>query len=154
MATIIARLLYGIKSSGAACRANLEENLILLGYKSFEAGADVWMKQGFKPNGDPYYKCMLCYVDDLLHIGFKPKEYMYALNIIYLLKEGFGPPDQYLGTNVEKVQLKDGLVVCSTNCVDYLNSVIENVDNSLGVDKTALNNYGYGNRPYSSSFRP
>ena len=64
-----------------------------LGYKSSEADADVWMKRDFKTNVEPYYKYMLCYVDDFLHIGFKPKEYMYALNMIYRLKEGFGPPD-------------------------------------------------------------
>ena len=97
---------------------------------------------------------MIYYVDDLLHICFKPKEDMYTLNMIYWLKEGFGIPDQYLGANVEKVQLKDGPVVCSTNCVDYLKRYIENVDNSLGVDKTSLNNYGDGHRSYSSSFRP
>ena len=66
------------------------------------------MKRDFNPNGDPYYKYMLCYVDDLLHIGFKPKEDMDALNMIYWLKEGFGPPDQYLGGNVEKEQLNYG----------------------------------------------
>ena len=54
---------------------------------------------------------MLCYVYDLLHIGFKPKEDMDALNMIYWLKEGFGPPDRYLGANVEKVHLKDGQVL-------------------------------------------
>ena len=91
---------------------------------------------------------MICYVDELLHIGFNPKEDMDVLNIIYRLKEVFGPPDQYLGTNVEKVQLKDGRIVWSTNCVDYLESAIENVDNSLGLDKMALKNDGYGNRPY------
>ena len=57
-----------------------------LGYKSSEAYADVWMKQDFKPNGDPYYKYMLYYVDGLLHIGFNPKEDMDALNMIYWLK--------------------------------------------------------------------
>ena len=51
------------------------------------------MKRGFKPNVDSYYNYMLCYVDDLLHIGFNPKEDMDALNIIYWLTEGFGPPD-------------------------------------------------------------
>ena len=111
------------------------------------------MKRDFNPNVYPYYKYMLFYVDDLLHIGFKPKEDMDAFNMIYRLNEGFGPPDRYLGPNADKVHLKDGQVVWSTNCVDYLNSAIENVDNSLGVDKAALKNYGYGNRPYSSSFR-
>ena len=47
------------------------------------------------------------------------------------------------------MQLKDGLVVWSINCVDYLNSAIENSDNSLGVDNTALKNYGDGHRTYS-----
>ena len=46
---------------------------MLLGYKSSEADADVWMKRDFRPNGDPYYNYMICYVDDLLHICFKPK---------------------------------------------------------------------------------
>ena len=69
------------------------------------------MRQDFKPNGDPYYKYMLCYVDDLLYINFKPKEDMDAFNMIYRLKEGFGPPDRYLVTNVEKLQLKDVRVV-------------------------------------------
>ena len=97
---------------------------------------------------------MLCYVDDLLHIGFKPKEDMDALNIIYRLKEGFGSPDRYLGANFEKVQLKDERVVWSTNFVDYLKSAIENVDHSLGVYKKTIKNYGDGYRQYSSRFRP
>ena len=33
---------------------------------------------------------------------------MYALNLIYQLNEVFGPPDQYLDANVEKVQLEYG----------------------------------------------
>ena len=66
------------------------------------------MKRYFNTNRDPYYKYMLCYVDDLICIGCKPKEYIDVLNAIYWLKEGFGPPDRYLCANVEKVQLKDG----------------------------------------------
>ena len=45
---------------------------------------------------------------------------MDALNMIYWLNEGFVAPERYLGENVEKVQLKDGRVVWSTKCVDYL----------------------------------
>ena len=44
------------------------------------------MKRDFNPNGDPYYKYMLCYFDDLLHIGFNTKEYMDVLNMIYRFK--------------------------------------------------------------------
>ena len=151
---IISRGVYGLKRYVAAWWEKLAETLMSLGYKSSKEDADVWMKRYFKTNGDPYYNYMLCYVDDLLHTGFNTKEEMYALNIIYWLKEGFGPPDRYLGKNVERVQLKDGRFVLYINCVDYLKSAIENFDNSIGVDKTALKNYGDGNRLYSSSFRP
>ena len=97
---------------------------------------------------------MLFYVDEFLHIYFNPKEDTDALNIIYRLNESFWPPDRYLVENVEKLQLKYGWVVGYTNCVGYLKIAIENVDNSLVVDKTALNNYGDGRRLYSSRFRP
>ena len=96
---------------------------------------------------------MVCYDDDLLRIGFIPKEDMDVLNMIYQLKWGFETPYQYLGKNNYHVQLKDGKVVWYTNCAYYLKIAIENVDNSFGVDKTALKNYGYGHSPYSSRFR-
>ena len=54
----------------------LVETLNSLESQSSEVDADVWMKEDFKKIGDPYYKYMLCYVDDLLHIGFKTKEGM------------------------------------------------------------------------------
>ena len=73
MVMIIARVIYGLKISGAAWRAKIAEKLMSLGYKSSEADADVWMKLDFKPNGDLYYKYMLCYVDNLLHIGLNTK---------------------------------------------------------------------------------
>ena len=69
------------------------------------------------------------------------------------VKVGFVPPDRYLDSNVEKVQLEDEQVVSYTNCFDYFKSVIDNINNSLGVYKTVINNYGDGHRPYSSSFR-
>ena len=101
-----------------------EETLMFIGYKSSEADAYVWMKGDFKTNIYPYYKYTLCYVDDLLHIRFKPKEDMDALDMIYCFKKDFGPPEQYLSENVDKVQLKDRRIVWSTNCVDYLKGAI------------------------------
>ena len=86
-------------------------------------------------------------------IGFCPKEDIDALNLIYGLRDNFGPPDRYLGANFEKVQLYGGRIVWSTNCIDYLNSSIKNVKNSLVVDKYALKNCGNGHIIYSSSYR-
>ena len=86
METIIARAIYGLERSGAAWRRKLAETLMLIGYKLSEADSDVWMKRDFKPNGYLYYKYILFYADDLLHIVFKPKEDTDALNMIYWLK--------------------------------------------------------------------
>ena len=83
---IISRALYGLKSSSAACRTKLAETLMSLGYKSSEEDADVWMKRDFKPKGHPYYKYIIFYVDNFLHVYFKQKEDMDALIMIYWLK--------------------------------------------------------------------
>ena len=105
---IVARALYGPKIYGDAWRAKLAETLKSLGYKSSEVDANVRMKRDFQTNRDPYYKYMLCYVDDLTDIYFNPKEDMYDLNLIYHLKGGFGPHHQYLCDNIEKVELDYG----------------------------------------------
>ena len=57
---------------------------------------------------------------------------MDALHLVYRLNKGLDPHNRYLSFIVEKVQLKVGSFVCYTNCVDYLKSEIENVNNSLG----------------------
>ena len=48
---------------------------------------------------------MLCFVDDLLHIGFQPNEDIDTLHFIYQVKEGFFTPDHCLGENIKKGQL-------------------------------------------------
>ena len=66
---IIVRALYGLKSSGAAWRAKFAESLKGIGYTPSESDPDVWLKQEIKPNGSMYYKYMLVYVDNVLHIA-------------------------------------------------------------------------------------
>ena len=70
---IIARALYGLKSSGAAWRAKLAETMRSLDYVSSQADPDVWIKRSIKPNGEEYYCYMLVYVDDVLHMHHDPK---------------------------------------------------------------------------------
>ena len=90
---IIERSIYVLNSNRDTCRGKLVETLMSIGYKASEADADVWMKRYFKPNGNPKYNFVLCYVDELLHICFKTKEEMDVLNVIDWLRGGFGPPD-------------------------------------------------------------
>lgn len=151
---IIARALYGLKSSGAAWRSKLAETLRAMHYFPSEADPDVWLKKDVKPDGTPYWKYMLIYVDDVLHVAFDPTVDMAALNTVYRLKDGSGPPDRYLGANIEEVQLKSGDLAWSMTCVDYLKGTIEEVNKTLHESGTALKNFGKGERPYPSSYRP
>ena len=86
----------------------------------------------------------LCDVDDVLHIAKDPKGDMALINSIYRLKEGVGPPDRYLGGSMERVQLQDGSVAWSMNCVEYLQGAISNVDNFLKECESSLKMYGDG----------
>ena len=151
---IIARALYGLKSSGAAWRAKLAQTMSDIGYFPSQADPDVWLKVATKEDGTPYYKYILVYVDDILHIAEIPEEDMKLINSIYRLKDGVGPPDRYLGGTMEKVQLQDGSVAWSMDCVEYLKGAISNVDNLLKESNSSLKAYGDGKRPYPSSYRP
>jgi len=114
---IISRALYGLKSSGAAWRSTLAQTMELLGYKPSQADPDVWIKRATKGDGTPYYKMMLIYVDDVLHLAEDPKEDMMKLSKLYRLKDGTGEPDRYLGGNIERAQTQDGSVAWSLSCL-------------------------------------
>jgi hypothetical protein len=64
--------LYGLKSSGAACRALLAETLHDLNYMPLWVDPDVWLQPAVKVNGFEYYNYVLCYVDDVLCISGDP----------------------------------------------------------------------------------
>lgn len=101
------RALYGLKPSGASWRAMLAETLGKdgLGYTSTAADKDVWIKKEVLPDGKEYYSMVLVYVDDILCIYKDTSVVIDALASIYVMKEGsMGPPDRYLGANIEKVQ--------------------------------------------------
>ena len=149
---IIARALYGLKSSGAAWRATLAQTMEQLGYKPTQADPDVWIKRASKENGSPYYKMMLIYVDDVLHIAEDPEMDMHELSKIYRLKDGTGAPDRYLGGNIERVQTSDGSVAWSLSCHDYLTNAIKQVQSELARKDLTLKQFGTGLRPYPPFF--
>ena len=93
---IIVKALYGLKSSGAAWRSLLASSLSDLGYRNSIADYDVWIKAAVKPNGFAYYKFVLVYVDDILHVSpHQPHVLMEQIGKLYRLKEGsVGPPDR------------------------------------------------------------
>jgi len=120
---IIARALYGLNSSGVAWRSTLAQTMETLGYRPTQADPDVWIKNATKQNGEPYYKLMLIYVDDVLQIAEHPEEDMAKLGREYRLEDGVGTPDRYLGGNVEWVQTGDGSVAWSLSCFFLMNAI-------------------------------
>ena len=151
---IIARALYGLKSSGAAWRATLAQTMQDLGYKASQADPDVWFKRSLKKDGTPYYKLILIYVDDVLHLAEDPEVDMGRLNKLYRLKDGTGEPDRYLGGNIERVQTEDGSLAWSLSCYDYLANAIKQVQAELNQKDLSLKEFGTGLRPYPASYRP
>ena len=65
---VICYALYGLKSSGAAFRAQLAETLHNIGFRPSKADPDVWLRLAVKPNGQTYYEYILCYVDATLSV--------------------------------------------------------------------------------------
>ena len=57
-----------------------------MGYRSTESDPEAWIKRATTKNGTDYYKYMLVYVDDVLHLAKDSQEYMLNLNQVYQLK--------------------------------------------------------------------
>ena len=79
-----------------------------MGYRSTKSDPDFCIKRATSENIHDYYKYILVYVNDVLHLAKDAQEYILIFNQVYRLKEGFGPPYRYLGANVKKFQLEDG----------------------------------------------
>ena len=92
-----------MESSGVPRKAKISSKLNLIGYKSTESDPDIWIKRATTENSTTYYKYVLVYFDDVLHLSKDAQEDMLKLNRVNLLKEGFGPPYRYLGANVNEL---------------------------------------------------
>jgi len=151
---IIARALYGLKSLGVAWRSTLARTMEMMGYRPTQADPDVWIKRASREDGPPYYKMMLIYVNDVLHIAEDPEEDMKKFAQVYRLKDGVGTPDRYLGGNIERVQTSNGSVAWSLSCYDYLINAIKQVKDELSQRDLTLKQFGTGLRPYPACYRP
>ena len=62
---LIVRALYGLKSSGAAFRAFIADNMYAIGYMLSCADTDVCIIPEIKDDGFKYWEIILCYEDDI-----------------------------------------------------------------------------------------
>jgi Reverse transcriptase (RNA-dependent DNA polymerase) len=68
---VIARALYGLRTSGARWHDCYADVMRIMGFYPCKAGPDVWMT-----DCGTHYEYVLVYVDDLIFIGKKPQEFL------------------------------------------------------------------------------
>jgi hypothetical protein len=92
-------------------------------------------------------------VDDILVIAFDPKLTMDAIGKLYRLKEGsVGPPEQYLGANIKRLQLADGTMAWSIGADNYVNNALATVKSTLESEGMKLK--GKASKPLPNGYRP
>ena len=97
-----------MKLSGARFSDHLAASLRDMGYKSWKADSDVWIKAGTKADGAKFYSYVLAYVDNILCLDTNPKNVMDALLKVYKLKDWtVKAPDVYLGAEVKQFRIPD-----------------------------------------------
>lgn len=135
---IIVRALYGLKSAGASFRSFLADKLDSMGFHSSMADPDVWICAAIKPDGEEYYKYVLCYVDDLLAMSHKANEVMEEIKTTFKFKnDEVAPPVTYLGARLQYKEI-NGAKCWTMSSVDYVNAAVKNIEEKLAKDNKKL----------------
>ena len=128
---IIKKALYGLKSSGMAFRAHIEETHHDIGFKPTKADTDGWIHPAVKPYGSEYYEYIMCYINDIVSVSLDAKYILQSLQGQFKLKgDKIEPPDMYLGTQLGTMQVEgnDGWFISSEK---YIKSAIQNIEQTL-----------------------
>ncbi len=147
---IVTRALYGLKSSGAAWRADLASSLRDMRFISSQADPDVWIR-----SAGTHFDVVLVYVDDILVFAKDPQTTMNELGKLYELKpESVHEPDIYLGANMEKVQLPTGKVEWSMGSKTYVKNAIRVVEALIMEDDPEAKLKSTTRNPFPSGYKP
>jgi len=147
---IVTRALYGLKSSGAAWRADLAATLRDLKFTSSQADPDVWIR-----SSGTHYDMVLVYVDDILVFAKEPKVTMNELGKLYELKSGsVHEPDIYLGADMEKVQLPSGKTEWAMGSKTYVKNAVKVVESLIAEDDPEAKLKTTARNPFPSGYKP
>ncbi len=147
---IVTRALYGLKSSGAAWRADLAASLRDMKFISSQADPDVWIR-----SAGTHYDMVLVYVDDILVFAKDPRTTMNELGKLYELKpESVHKPDIHLGANIGKVQLPNGKVEWSMGSKTYVKNAIRVVEALIMEDDPGAKLKSTTRNPFPSGYKP
>ena len=152
---LIHRALYGGKSAGRDFRNHLRSCMRHLDFVSCPADPDVWMRPAKKSDGSTHYEYILLYTDDALVISSNAESILRNdLGRYFELKESsIGPPKIYLGGQVRKVQLDNGVNAWAFSSSQYVQAAVKNVESYLDEqDKWKLPSKA--ETPLTTSYRP
>ena len=147
---VITRALHGLKSAGAAFRSYLSKCMESMGYMSFKADSNLWLKLGISPeDGLQYYSYLFCHVGDILCIH-QNGDVLQWLHNFFPLKQRFGNPETYLGTKLHKTRLHNGVWAWAMSPVKYIQEAVRNCaahlvakySSRFGLPKRAQNPFG------------
>ena len=110
-----------------------------LGFVSCPADPDVWMRPALKEDGSEYYEYILLYTDDILSVGENAERVIREeIGRYFEIKEkSIGPPNIYLGSNVRKVELVNGVEAWAFGSSQYVQAAVRNVEGYLQKRKEA-----------------
>ena len=103
---VIARALYGLKSSGASWRHHFATEIRNMGFTDTKADNDVYRRKSYRGDRTPYYEYMVVYVDDVICISENPEHWINILSTQYRLRE-IGAPKRFLGSDIKSKQYID-----------------------------------------------
>ena len=154
---LIHRAIYGGKSAGKDFRNHLRSCMRHLDFVSCPADPDVWMRPAKKSDGSEYYEYILLYTDDALVVSENAEQILrHELGRYFTLKEeSIGPPKQYLGGAVRKVQLDNGVECWAFSSSQYVQAAVKNVEEYLA--KRSDENWKLPTKaetPLRTSYRP
>jgi len=132
---IVVKALYGIGSAGQSFTAHLANCMRHLKYEPCRADPDLWYKADKRPDGEPYYRYILLYCDDVLAIGVDATKEIEKLDHYFQMKAGsIGDPDTYLGTKLKRSVLPNGVEAWGMSSSKYVQEAVANVDRYLDTN--------------------
>jgi len=131
--------------------------MLFLKFQSRRADPDVWMRPAIKSDGNKVWDYVLIYTDDTLVISENAESILRNEMGKYfeLKQESIGPPKLYLGGNLRKVQLENGVNAWAFGSSQYVQSAVKNVEEWLAKEE----NKGWkmprnADTPLVTSYRP
>ena len=140
---VIVRALYGLKSAGANFGNHITDCMHLLGYEPCRTYPTLWFKtQVRSDDGFECYEYVLLYVNGILKISHDAMAALYWMDKFFMMMKGsIEDPDIYLGAEMSKVQLNNGVFAWGMIPAKYVQEEVINIEGHITKE------YGGGKLP-------